>query len=99
MDLEGDKMIAQIANEGNLPRPFDEYGSDPCCQEVLDFLRRHPRTRFSQLAIVRNLHSNRLYIERALSCLTASGVIKNYLENNVPFYSLEACSSKQARKV
>jgi hypothetical protein len=87
-------MTAQIANEGNLPQPFGEYDSDPCCQEVLEFLRRHPRTRFSQLAIVRNLNSNRLYIERALACLTASGVIKSYLENNVPFYSLEACSSR-----
>jgi hypothetical protein len=90
MDLEGDNMTTQIAEGVSLTHPLDEYGSDPCCQEVLEFLRRHPRTRFSQLAIVRNLNSNRLYIERALACLTASGVIKNYLENNVPFYSLEA---------
>jgi hypothetical protein len=57
-------------------------------------LRRHPRTRFSQLAIVRTLNSNRLYIERALARLTANGVIKKYLENNIPFYSLEACSNR-----
>jgi len=87
-------MTIQFTNEGNLPQPPDRYDSDPCCQEVLEFLRRHPRTRFSQLAIVRTLNSNRLYIERALARLTASGVIKKYLENNIPFYSLDACSNR-----
>lgn len=96
--LEGDKMANQTANEGTLPQPLGDYASDPCCREVLEFLRRHPRTRFSQLTIVHTLNSNRLYIERALACLTANGVIKRYLENNVPFYSLEVCSGQIGRK-
>jgi hypothetical protein len=83
-------MTAKIANEPNFLHQRDEYNSDPCCQEVLEFLRRHPRTRFSQLAIVHTLNRNRFYIERALTYLTASGVIKNCLLNNVTFYSLEA---------
>ncbi len=88
-------MTTWMDNEGNLPQPpLDEYDSDPYCQQVLEFLRRHPRTRFSQLAIVRTLNGNRPYIERALARLTASGAIKNYRENNVPFYSLEACSNR-----
>jgi hypothetical protein len=83
-------MIAQIANEGNLTQPFSEYANDPCCQEVLEFLRQHPRTRFSRLAIAHALNSNRLYIEQALSYLTNSGVIRRYLKNNVTFYSMGA---------
>lgn len=83
-------MTTQITIEGKLPQSLSEYASDPCCQEVLEFLRRHPRTRFSQLAIVYTLNCHRLYTERALGYLTASGLIKSYLENNVPFYSLSA---------
>ena len=56
----------------------------------MEFLKRHPRARFSRLAIVYALNCHRLYTERALSYLTASGVIKGYLKNNVPFYSLSA---------
>jgi hypothetical protein len=77
-----------------LIQPFSEYDSDPCCKEVLEFLGRHPRTRFSELTIVHTLNSNRLYVERALAYLTAKGVIKSYLENDVPLYSLEACYSR-----
>jgi hypothetical protein len=88
INLKGDKMTTQIAIEGKLPQSLSEYASDPCCQEVLEFLRQHPRTRFSQLVIVYALNSNRLYIERALSYLTDSGMIRRYLKNNVPFYSL-----------
>lgn len=83
-------MTTQIAIEGKFPQPLSEYASDPCCQEVLEFLKRHPRARFSRLVIVHALNNHRIYIERALSYLTASGVIKGYLENNVPFYSLSA---------
>lgn len=81
---------SQIAIGEKLIQLLGEYASDPSCQEVLAFLRRHPYTWFSRLAIVHALDNHRLYIERALSRLTNSGVIRRYLENNVPFYSLGA---------
>ena len=81
---------SQSAIGEKLAHPLGEYASDPCCQEVLEFLKRHPRARFSRLAIVHALNSHRLYVERALSHLTASGMIRQYLRNNVPFYSLSA---------
>jgi hypothetical protein len=81
---------SQVAIEEKLPQPLGEYASDPCCQEVLEFLKRHPRTRFSRQAIVYALSCHRLYTEKALGQLTDSGVIRRYLKNDVPFYSLSA---------
>ena len=72
------------------PGQLLECANDPCCQEVMEFLKRHPRARFSRLAIVHVLNSHRLYVERALSHLADSGVIIRYPKNNVPFYSLSA---------
>jgi len=83
-------MTTQITIEGKLPQSLSEYASDPCCQEVLEFLKRHPRTRFSQQAIVYTLSCHRWYTEKALGQLTDSGVIRRYLKNDVPFYSLSA---------
>jgi N-glycosylase/DNA lyase len=79
---------SQIAIKGKLNQSLSEYADAPCCQEVLEFLKRHPHTQFSRLAIVHALNSHRLCTERALSYLTDSGVIRKYLKNNVPFYSL-----------
>jgi len=81
---------SQIAIEEKLSQLLSEYANDPYCQEVLEFLRRHPRARFSRLAIVHALNGHRLCTERALKHLTNSGVIRSYIENNVPFYSLRA---------
>jgi hypothetical protein len=53
-------------------------------------LKRHPRTQFSGLAIVYALSCHRLYTEKALSYLADSGMIRRYLKNNVPFYSLSS---------
>jgi hypothetical protein len=79
----------RIAIEEKISQLPSEYANDPYCRKVLVFLRRHPYTRFSRLAIVHALNSHRLYIEQALNHLTNSGVIRSYLENNVPFYSLK----------
>ena len=91
VNVKGDKMTtSQIANDDNQAHPLGEHASDPCCQKVLEFLRRHPRTQFSGLAIVYALSCHRLYTEKALSYLTDSRLIRRYLKNNVPFYSLSA---------
>ena len=79
---------SQIRIEEKLSQLPREYANDPCCREVLVFLRRHPHTRFSRLAIVHALNGHRLYVEQALNHLTDSGVIRRYLKNNVPLYSL-----------
>jgi DNA-binding transcriptional ArsR family regulator len=65
-----------------------DYADDRGCQEVLLFLGRHPRTRFSRLAIVHALNGYKWGTEQALSRLTEDGVIKRYAEGNVPLYSL-----------
>jgi hypothetical protein len=53
-------------------------------------LGRHPRTRFSRLAIVHALNGYKWGTEQALNRLTDDGVIKRYIENDVPLYSLSA---------
>ena len=72
------------------PGQLLECANDPCCQEVMEFLKRHPRARFSRLAIVYALNCHRLYTERALSYLADARMIRQHLRNNAPFYSLSA---------
>jgi len=64
------------------------YEGDPYCQEVLLFLSRHPRTRFSRLAVVYALDRHQRYIELALNRLTSDGAVNTCCENGVPLYSL-----------
>ncbi len=58
------------------------------CQELLAFFRRHPRARFSRLAVVHALNGCRSGVEGALSDLANKGILKKQIENNVTFYSM-----------
>jgi hypothetical protein len=81
-------ITSQIAIDDNQSHPLGKHAGAPCCQKVLEFLRQHPRTQFSGLAMVYALRCHRLYTEKALSCFTDNGLIRRYLKNNIPFYSL-----------
>jgi hypothetical protein len=83
-------VTLQISATEKLDEVIKEYDDDRSCQEVLFFLGRHPRTRFSRLAIVHALNGYRWYTEQALNRLADDGVIKRYVENDVPLYSLSA---------
>lgn len=65
-----------------------DYADGQYCLELLQFLGRHPCTRFSQMAIVRALQNKRLYTERALSYLVKKGLVKLDTTTSVPLYSL-----------
>jgi hypothetical protein len=83
------KMVAsQVATREKLYEAIQGYADDRSCQEVLLFLGRHPRTRFSRLAIIHALNGYKWYTEQALNRLTNDGVIRRYLEGTVPLYSL-----------
>jgi len=81
-------VTAQVATIGILDDVIKRYTDDRSCQEVLLFLERHPRARFSRLAIVHALNGYKWYTEQALNRLTNDGVIKRYAESNFPLYSL-----------
>jgi hypothetical protein len=84
-------MIAsEIATREGLVGVIKDYANDQDCQEVLLFLGRHPRTRFSRLAIVYALNGYKWDTEQALNCLTSEGVVRRYIEHDVPLYSLRA---------
>jgi hypothetical protein len=83
-------IVSQIATREELHEVIKGYADDRDCQEVLLFLGRHPRTRFSRLAIVHALNGYKWGTEQALNRLTDDGVIKRYIENDVPLYSLSA---------
>lgn len=82
--------ISEIAIEGKLCQLAKEYVDDQCCQELILFLGRHPRTRFSHLAIVHALNGHRFYTERAIVRLVNNRVVRRYVENNISFYSLSS---------
>jgi len=85
------KMIAsEIDTREKGYEVVKDYADDRPCQEVLLFLGRHPRTRFSRLAIVHALNGYKWGTEQALNRLTDDGVIRRYAEGNVPLYSLGA---------
>ena len=82
-----------ISSEIALPEELSQfiigYADDQyCLVELLRFLGRHPNTRFSRLVILHALNSRKLYTERALKHLASNGVVRTYVENNVPLYSL-----------
>jgi len=83
-------IVSEIAIAEKLYQFTKEYADGHCCLELLRFFGGHPRTRFSQLAVVHALDVNgrRLYIEKVLRHLIDKGVIKTYTENNVRLYSL-----------
>jgi hypothetical protein len=83
-------VASQVATREKLYEVIQGYADDRSCQEVLLFLGRHPRTRFSRLAIIHALNGYRWYTEQALSRLTNDGVIRRYLEGTIPLYSLSA---------
>ena len=89
MDWErGSTTMAEIAVDTKLCTFIEEYADDPYCWEIFLFLAKHPRTRFSQQAIVRALNTRTVYIERALSRLIHDGVVTRYIENQASFYLL-----------
>ncbi len=81
--------ITDIATERELSQFVTEYAGDQyCLLELLRFWGRHPRARFSRLAIVHALDSTKLYIERALRYLVKKGAVSTHTENNISPYSL-----------
>jgi hypothetical protein len=81
-------VTAEVATIGTLDEVIKRYADDRSCQEVILFLGRHPHIRFSRLAIVHALNGYKLYTERALNHLANDGVVKRYVKNNLPLYSL-----------
>ena len=82
-------ITSEIALPEHLTQFIRGYAGDQyCLVELLRFLGRHPNTRFSRLVIVHALSSRRLYTEKALKHLVSNGVVRTYVENNVPLYSL-----------
>jgi hypothetical protein len=81
-------VTAQVATIGTLDEVIRKYANDRSCQEVLFFLGRHPHARFSRLAIVHALNGYKSYTEQALNHLANDGVVKRYVKNNLPLYSL-----------
>ncbi len=81
-------MVTQEIALDKLSQFIKEYDSDRFSLELLLFLGRHPRTRFSHLAIVHALNAWKVDIERALRRLKERGLVRTYSENGTSFYSL-----------
>ena len=64
------------------------YADDKYCLELLRFWAKHSCMQFNRLAIITGFNGNRLHAERALKRLVGDGVVKTYVENNDPRYSL-----------
>jgi len=77
--------IAQTAGQLNNV----EYAHDYHCQEILQFFRKYPYTRFSRLAVAHALNNgNAFIIEKALEQLVDDGQVNMQSRNNVNFYTL-----------
>jgi hypothetical protein len=81
-------VTAEVATVGTLDKVIKRYAEDRSCQEVILFLGRHPHARFSRLAIVHALNGYKLYTEQALNHLANDGVVKRFVKDNLPLYSL-----------
>jgi hypothetical protein len=69
--------------------PDNKYEDDPHCLELLQFFGKHPRTRFSRLALAHALNNGKLgVIDRALKRLVTDGAIILHSDKIVALYSL-----------
>ena len=74
--------------EDKLGQLIKEYGDDRCSLELLMFLGKHPHARFSRMAIAHSIDAQRLNIDRPLKQLITNGLIRMWVENGLPLYSL-----------
>jgi hypothetical protein len=69
--------------------PDNKYANDTHCLELLQFFGKHPRTRFSRLALVHALNNGKLcVIDRSLKRLVNDGVVILHSDKIVALYSL-----------
>ena len=80
--------VSKVAIERELYQSLRQYVDDRFCLDILLFLGAHPHTRFSLLAIVHALGTQRLYVEHALRHLIDKGVVREYADSNPSYYSL-----------
>lgn len=81
-------MKQDITVEEKLCHFMEEYACDRCSLELLHFLTRHPKTRFSRSAINHYSAWSKSDIERALRHLGEVQLVTTYSENGTTFYSL-----------
>ena len=74
--------------EDKLNHLVREYGDDHCSLDLLMFFGRHPYARFSRMAIAHSIDAQRLNIDRPLKQLITAGLVRMYVENGLPVYSL-----------
>ena len=82
--------ISRITIAEELCQFVKRYVDDYYCLELLRFFGGYPHARFSELAVVHALNSNRgkLHTKRALKQLVDKGVVRISIDNNIPLYSL-----------
>lgn len=82
-------MVTQETTvEKKLYNFIEEYACDQCGVELLHFLTRHPKTRFSCLAIYHASNWPKSDIEKALQHLEKVRLVTTYSGNGTAFYSL-----------
>lgn len=82
--------ISRITIAEELCQFVNRYVDDHYCLELLRFFGGYPHARFSELAVVHALNSNRgkLHTKKALKQLVDKGVVRISIDNNIPLYSL-----------
>jgi len=82
--------ISRITIAEELCQFVKRYVDDHYCLELLRFFGGFPHARFSGLAVVHALNSDRgkLHTERALKQLVDKGVVRMSIDNNISLYSL-----------
>ncbi len=81
--------LAASNNQAPILTPNNIYADDPHCLELLLFFYKHPKTRFSRLALVHALNIGKVYVvERALKRLVKDGQVILHADKIVALYSL-----------
>lgn len=82
---------AEISIAEELCQFIEQYADSYHCLELFRFFGGYPHAKFSELAVVHALNSDReeSYIRRALRQLVDKGVIRRSINNNnIPLYSM-----------
>ncbi len=81
---------AEITIAEELCQFIKQYVDGYYCLELLRFFGGYPQAKFSELAVVHGLNSERgtSYIKRAIRHLVDKGVVRMSVNNNIPLYSM-----------
>jgi hypothetical protein len=82
--------VTKVKSHSYMGQLMKKLVGNRCCLGLLRFFAAHPNGKFSDLAVIHAIDEagSRLEVETAVAQMIADGIIKEYLEKDIVFYTL-----------